>query len=131
MSNKETVKHFLSALGQGDTTTLTTLLTDDAQAICTGTSILSGTRDRNTILQAASMFPKITKNGINFNIIEMTEEDNRVSCEMTGHGELVNGSIYNNEYHFLFYFRGGKICKFKEYLDTKMADEVLAPLFAS
>jgi ketosteroid isomerase-like protein len=106
-------------------------LTEDVQAICTGTSILSGTRYLNTILQTAAAFPQIAKNGFEFNIIELTAENDRVSCEMTGGGELVTGNTYNNEYHFLFYFRDGKICKFKEYLDGKIADEILAPLFAA
>ena len=130
-NNKETVKSFMQALGQGDVEILQTLLTDDAEAVCTGTSVLSMTRDRDTILKTAAVFPLIAKNGIEFSILELTAEEDRVSCDMIGSGELVNGTAYNNEYHFLFYFRDGKICRFKEYLDTKQAEELLVPLLAS
>jgi ketosteroid isomerase-like protein len=30
-------------------------------------------------------------------------------------------SLRNNFYHFLLFIRDGKVCRLKEYLDTKMA----------
>ncbi len=34
-------------------------------------------------------------------------------------GELGNGRVYNNEYHFLMTIRDGKIREVREYLDTQ------------
>ena len=75
----------------------------------------------------ADAFPKITKSGIEFKILNLTAEDDRVACEAQGFSTMINGKAYNNEYHFLFSFRDGKVCQVKEYLDTKLADEVLGP----
>lgn len=130
MNQKDMVKSFIKALGSGNADALAELLTDDAQAICTGTSVLSATRDRNTILETAKGLSMVSEQGIDFTILTLTEEENRVSCEMTGKASLRNGTTYFNEYHFLFHFKDSKIQTVKEYLDTKTVDEVLAPLFA-
>ena len=126
--NKSIAKKFLAALGKGDVETLTGLLAPDMQAICTGTSVLSGTRAGAEIAGAAGMLSAITKNGIDFQVLTMTAEEDRVSVEVQGVSTLVNGVAYNNQYHFLFFIRDGKIYKLKEYIDTKLADETLAPL---
>ena len=57
-------------------------------------------------------------------------EGERVAVEAESHGELNNGAIYNNHYHFLFIVRDGKITAIKEYNDTKHASDVLGFLFA-
>lgn len=59
----------------------------------------------------------------------MTAEGDRVAVEAESYGELKNGAVYNNQYHFLFIVRDGKIKAVKEYNDTKHAAEVLGFLF--
>ena len=126
-ANKTTVQKFLKALGSGDAATLKTLVTEDVMVITAGSSNVSGPRDYNVIMGIADAFPKITKSGIEFKILNLTAEDDRVACEAQGFSTMINGKAYNNEYHFLFSFRDGKVCQVKEYLDTKLADEVLGP----
>lgn len=130
-TNKDIARSFLDALGVGDVEAVKGLITDDIVAVCTGTSLLSGTRGYAEIVGAADIFTKITKSGLRFEILTMTAEEDRVAVEAQGHSELVTGAAYNNQYHFLFHVRDGRICMLKEYIDTKLADEVLAPLFAS
>ena len=129
--NKQVVVRFLEALGQADIPALAGLMAPGSVAICTGTCALSGSRGRETILGTAGLLKQVTKNGIRFHIVSMTAEDDRVSAEMRGECELVNGAVYNNEYHFLFTVKDGQITMMKEYLDTRMVDDILAPLFAS
>lgn len=129
-SNKDIAQKFLEALGGGDVETVKTLITDDMIAVCTGTSLLSGTRGSADIIGVGDVFKKITKSGLRFEILTMTSEEDRVSVEAKGYSELVTGAAYNNEYHFLFFIRDGRIYKMKEYIDTKLADAVLAPLFS-
>ena len=128
--NKAVVQNFLEALGKGDVDTIKRLIARDVSAICMGTSVLSGTRNYDDICATAGLLNKVTTNGIEFRIMSMTAEAERVSCEVEGRSTLVNGKPYNNQYHFLAYVRGGKICMLKEYLDTKLADEAVAPLMA-
>jgi uncharacterized protein len=55
----------------------------------------------------------------------VTAEGDRVAVEAEAFYELVNGKLYNNTYHFLFEFSGGKIRLAKEYNDSRLAAEVL------
>lgn len=130
-ANKQVVRTFLTALGQGDAETVDSLLTEDCVAVCTGTSIVSRTRDRREIVRTADYFKRTMTDGVRFEILTMTAEDDRVAVESEGFSELNNGIPYNNQYHFLFFLRDGKICKLKEYMDTKLADEVLRPVIVS
>lgn len=130
-ANKDIAGKFLKALGQGDSATVDSLLTDDCVAVCTGSSIVSRTRSRDEIVRTANYFKRTMKEGVRFEILTMTAEDDRVSVESEGFSELKNGVAYNNQYHFLFFFRDGKVCKLKEYMDTKLADEVMRPVLTS
>lgn len=126
-ANKVTAKRFLDALGAGDSATLKTLVTDDIQVITPGNAKICGIRDYGVIMAIADAFPKITKAGLTFKILNLTAEDDRVACEAEGYSTMVNGKDYNNHYHFLMHFRDGKIFRMKEYLDTELADAVLGP----
>lgn len=126
-ANKAMVQTFLAALGRGDAATLKTIVTDDVMVITAGSSNVSGPRDYNVIMAIADAFTKITKSGIEFKILHLTAEDDRVACEAQGFSTMINDKPYNNVYHFLFSFRDGKVCQVKEYLDTKLADDVLGP----
>lgn len=128
-ANKDVARTFITALGASDMETVRRLMTPDIQATLMGTSVLSGTRGYDDIVAIGELFPKITRAGIRFDVISATAEDDRVSMELQGHCELVNGKAYDNVYHWLFHIRDGKVCRMKEYLDTKLLDELLAPLF--
>lgn len=130
-ANKDVVRRFLYALGQGDSETVDSLLAEECTAVCTGTSIVSRTRNRDEIVATARYFNRTMKDGVRFEILTMTVEDNRVSVESEGFSELNNGVAYNNQYHFLFFLRDGRIWKMKEYMDTKLADEVLRPIITA
>jgi uncharacterized protein len=128
--NKTVVRQFLAALGRGDVERLKTLMTDDIQAIATGTGMLSGTRSLADICSAAGMLGQVTRSGIDFRVLTLTGEEDRVAAEVEGLSTLVNGAPYNNQYFFLFSIRNGRIYRMKEYMDTKLVDDVLGPLTA-
>ncbi len=77
-----------------------------------------------------ALLAKNMKGPLSMKVHAMTAEGERVAVEAESHGELNNGSIYNNHYHFLFIVRDGKITAIKEYNDTKHASDVLGFLFA-
>jgi uncharacterized protein len=53
----------------------------------------------------------------------MTAEDDRVAVESEFAGTLPDGRVYRNVYHYLMWFRDGKVLRVKEYLDTQSAVE--------
>jgi ketosteroid isomerase-like protein len=59
------------------------------------------------------------KDGLALKVKGMVAEGDRVAVEAESWGELTNGRVYNQEYHFLIVFRGGKIGEVREYLDTQ------------
>jgi ketosteroid isomerase-like protein len=63
----------------------------------------------------AEQFPK----GLQMTIKSMISEGEKVAVELEGYGELLNGRVYNNEYHMLLTIRDGKICGMREYHDTQ------------
>ena len=72
--------------------------------------------------QAGLMIAQINSNlaeGLRLTVKTLTAEEDRVSVEIESHGELRNGRIYNQQYHFLLRFRDGKIISVREYLDTQ------------
>jgi len=128
---KATAVAFLTALGQGDAERLGQLISPDICAICTGTSALSGARNYSDIYNTVGLLKTATRSGIEFRILTLTAEGDRVAVEAEGFSTLANGVPYNNQYHFLFFVRAGKVYKLKEYMDTKLVDAVLAPLVAA
>jgi ketosteroid isomerase-like protein len=129
-ANKQVVRDFLSALGRGDVEAIARTLSPEVKAISTGTSFMSGTRDYDTILSTAGTLGSITRDGIDFEILSMTAEEDRVSAEAKGRSTLVNGTPYDNEYHFLFTVRGSSIVQIREYFCTKLTEDAFGPLLA-
>ncbi len=130
-ANKQVMRDFLTALGKGDQAGLRAVIDPSIRAIATGTCSLSGTRDFDEVISAAGMLGQVTKEGIDFRIVSMTAEDDRVSAEAEGRSVLVNDAPYNNSYHFLGTVRGGKLVELKEYFCTKLADETVGALAAA
>lgn len=65
-----------------------------------------------------SMFGQL-KDGLRMTMKSLIAEGDKVAVEVESWGELGNGRVYNNEYHFLITVRDGKICEVREYLDTQ------------
>jgi ketosteroid isomerase-like protein len=53
----------------------------------------------------------------------MIAEGDKVAVEAKGYAEMLDGRIYDCQYHFLITVRGGKIAEVKEYMDTQHAKE--------
>lgn len=53
----------------------------------------------------------------------MIAEGDMVAVEADGFAELLDGRVYDCQYHFLITIRGGKIGDVKEYMDTQHAKE--------
>ena len=122
MSNKETALRFVESMSVGQMDL--SLLTDDVQWWVPG----RGTMSKADFLDLAGTFQSLVKDRISLTVHGVTAEGDRVAVEAESHGELKNGKIYNNTYHFLFVFRDGKICLSKEYNDSAHANWALGPI---
>jgi ketosteroid isomerase-like protein len=66
----------------------------------------------------------LMKKPIRVTVVGMTAEGNKLAVELTSYGEMKNGKIYDNAYHFLFELRDGKIIDAKEYCCSALAADV-------
>jgi ketosteroid isomerase-like protein len=67
---------------------------------------------------------KRLKSGLRMTVKSAVAEGDKVALEVESHGELTNGRLYSQQYHFLLEFRDGKICAVREYPDTRYAHAV-------
>ena len=68
--------------------------------------------------------PSIFLNGgVEVTFGAITAEDDRVAIEAETKGTLPDGRVYTNVYHYLMWFKDGKVLRVKEYLDTQAAAE--------
>jgi uncharacterized protein len=54
----------------------------------------------------------------------MIAEGDKVAVEANGYAELLDGRVYDCQYHFLITVRGGKVGDVKEYMDTAHARDI-------
>ena len=124
--NKQTAREFLEASAKHDAPRLASLMTDDATYWVQGKPHLFPYAGEKTKAEICRYFqtPSIFKDGLAQTLGALTAEDNRVAVEVEVRGMAPNGRLYNNTFHYLFFFRDGKIARVKEYVDTYHAAEV-------
>ena len=123
--NKQTAMEFLRASAIHDAEKFASLMCDDAMYWTAGKPQLfrySGEKTKDQIC-AYMATPSIFVGGVEVTFGDITAEGDRVAVEARTHGEMPDGRVYTNMYHYLFTFRDGKILRVKEYLDTQSAAE--------
>ena len=77
--------------------------------------------------EMAAIFRRMTrrlKDGLRMRVKQVTAEGERVALEVESYGELLDGRVYNQEYHALMTIRDGKIATVREYMDTQHVHDV-------
>jgi ketosteroid isomerase-like protein len=108
-TNKQTVLGFLKSLSSGKPDA--SYLCADAQWWVPGI----GTVSRETFFAMADNFHNLVKAPAVIGIDAVTAEEDRVAVEAHASAELLDGRMYENTYHFLFYLRDGKILEAREH----------------
>lgn len=120
--NKLTALQFFSSISARDRDGYLSLLDNEALWWIAGnpeTMPAAGTLNKDQAeLMIAHMNSQLA-DGLKLSVKSITAEEDRVSVEVESYGELRNGRIYKQQYHFLLRFRDGKIINIKEYLDTQ------------
>lgn len=127
-ANKQVVAEFWKKLSAGDLDRALEMLADTATWWIAGEPErfpLAGTKTKAEFAALAGGVTKAMPKGLTVTPTAFTAEGDRVAVEATSYGEMTNGKVYKNLYHFLFIVRDGKIHEVREYLDTQHANYVL------
>lgn len=124
-SNKAIVNNFFDALNRGDVAGVVAAYAEDGTVQTMGSTLISGIHDREHIASATAGIFDVFPEGLRFTVKGMVAEGDKVAVEAESEGEHVSGKVYNNQYHFLFQFRAGKLVALREYMDTEMVTDVL------
>jgi ketosteroid isomerase-like protein len=125
--NKETIKRIYAALEHGDRSVFGASVHRDYvwrfPGHCSWSKRFSGQEEvRNRLLKPLfALFATEYR----AKVINLVAEGDTVVAEVRGDVETKAGKRYNNEYCFLFKFRGDKIAEIVEYCDTDLEERVL------
>lgn len=123
--NKQFVETFFDSMNSGDIDTMVNCYHNDGYLWTKGHTLISGKYTKEQVQAAAGAIYEAFPEGISFDILHMTAEGDRVAVEATSAGMHASGRLYENEYHFLFHIRDGKLLALKEYMDTERVTDVL------
>lgn len=125
--NKATAQRFFELFSASDIDGVLALMTDDATWRIPGKKELTPTAGVYTKERIGRLFRRMIENlstGLHMTVLSSIGEGDRVALEVISSGDLKNGRLYRQEYHFLMEFREGKISAVREYLDTQHAHAV-------
>ncbi|MEQ8663471.1 MAG: nuclear transport factor 2 family protein [Gammaproteobacteria bacterium] len=122
--NKALVTAFWAAFSAGRYDDAVAMLSDDATWWVAGSTDLSGTYTKSEFARLLGEVTASAPHGITVTPTLLTAEDDRVSVEAESYGEIANGKIYRNIYHFMMVIRDGRFSAVREYLDTEHVTEV-------
>jgi len=124
-SNRTRVANFFKALNTGDIDALVNTYADEGVVQTMGNTLISGQSNKGQIRSAIGGIYDVFPSGLEFTVLGMVAEGDKVAVEAVSVGEHVSGQTYSNDYHFLFEFKQGELVKLKEYMDTEQVTDVL------
>ena len=127
-ANKQVVNKLFAELAAGNLDGFFACLTPDATWRVMGKPekfALAGKRNMAEMKTLLAGVSEAVKTPLTVTPTAFTCEGDRLTVEATSHADLKNGKAYRNEYHFVFEFKGGKIARVTEYMDTLHAKEIL------
>lgn len=123
MSNsRQIVENFFAAVASGDVPD--ELLTDDMTVWTTTTP----NADKQSFQQAIKILKSIVSGSIDYQLVSVTAEDDRIVAEISSTGLLINGDRLANQHLVLFHIRDGRIAVMKEHMNPNVVKEKIAPL---
>jgi ketosteroid isomerase-like protein len=125
--NTATAKRFFELFSASDLQGALALMSEDATWRIPGKKELSPAAGVYTKERIGRLFQRMLdalSTGLRMTVTSSLAVGDRVALEAISSGDLKNGRLYRQEYHFLMEFREGKICAVREYLDTQHAHDV-------
>ena len=126
-SNKELAVELFERFNESDIDGVLGMMAEDATWLVPGKRELSpaaGLYDKRKIGRLFHTMLGRLKGGLKMKVKSAIAEGDKVALEAESEGDLTNGNLYRQQYHFLVEFRDGKISAVREYLDTQHAHAV-------
>lgn len=111
--NKALIHKYMELVATGDMDAALELAADDA----TFWHPMSGVQGKQELREAFKQLGALMRS-FSSKVVTMTAEADRVSVEVEAQAETASGSLYQNQYHFMFVVRDGKIRESREYVDS-------------
>jgi uncharacterized protein len=124
--NKKLALNYLTALEAGDFDQAFAHFAKDGQVTVMGRTSSAG--DFGKVVRE---FRGMVVGQMTLKVTSAIAEDDKVAVEVVGGADMIKGVRYDNQYHFLFQFRDGKIAHLKEYMDTLVATQTWDKLGAA
>lgn len=128
--NKRDAALFFDCFNRGDIDAALGWLTDDATWWIAGRPDEvpgAGQHSKERIARLLRRMMERLPQGLRMTVSSAIAEGDRVAMEVQSHGELDNGRVYAQEYHFAITMRDGRICAVREYLDTQHVRTTWSP----
>jgi ketosteroid isomerase-like protein len=119
--NKAVVTRFFERMNAGDLDGSFRLLANDCLWFSLSSRKFSGKEQMRATI--AHVNEAMLRAPIEQTIVVLTAEENRVAALTEGTAEALNGTRYDQRYHFLFEFADGLITRLWEFNDTFHARE--------
>ena len=87
----------------------------------------SGPMPSGRYLRAPALLRAVFAEGLQFDILSVTAEEQRAAAEVLSLGVFADGTVYRNNYLFMFHFRDGCIVSVAEHFDPRPVTELLIP----
>jgi uncharacterized protein len=114
--NKALALDYLRLLEKGDFDAAFGKFTPDGKV-----SVMGRTSSVGDFAKVVREFRSLVVGDMTLKVTGAVAEGDKVAVEVTGGANMQKGVRYDNEYHFLFEFKNGKIAHLKEYMDTAKA----------
>lgn len=123
--NKQLVEQYFEVINMQNEARILDLLSDDFrfESMLKKPEMFNFSWDREPFAAAPKAMSSAMTGPLKIWIIDMIAEGDKVAVESESMGEMKNGKIYNNAYHFLFTIRNNKICKVREYSCSYTAND--------
>jgi ketosteroid isomerase-like protein len=123
--NKALIEKYFEAVNTQDENSILEFLTEDFefQSMLKKPDIFRFTWGREAFAAAPKTMSSQMKAPLEIWIVGMTAENDKVAVESESMGEMNNGKVYNNAYHFLFTIRDNRICRVREYSCSYTAND--------
>jgi ketosteroid isomerase-like protein len=126
-THREVAEELFARLSAGDVAGALATMSDDVTWLIPGRRELTpsaGSYDKRRLEKLFKAMLGELKGGLKMTVTGVVAEGDKVALEAESRGELRNGRVYSQQYHFLIEFRDGRIRAVREYLDTQHAHAV-------
>jgi hypothetical protein len=129
IDNKGRMQEAFDALATGDGAPFFDLFAEDAKWTRPGSTAWSGVYDGRETIRTKLMKPLFAQFATRYTneATRIIADGEFVVVECKGRVTTKSGKPYNNEYCYVCRMRDGKIIELREYLDTALVENALAP----